>query len=727
MSVFASRAGPNCCWHPGCFVCSVCKELLVDLITMYCLCYSVMRDYLQETCQCLPLVLDPTVAGTLAALSVVFQGVAGRYHHYVLLVLQCDERLSTGDMSVFASRAGPNCCWHPGCFVCSVCKELLVDLIYFYKDNKLYCGRHHAETLKPRCSACDEIILADECTEAEGRAWHMKHFACLECDLQLGGQRYIMRDGRPYCLACFDAMFAEYCDSCGEPIRVDHGQMSHDGQHWHATEKCFCCHTCRSSLLGRPFLPRRGAIYCSIACSKGEPPTLSDRLRELPLPGDVIGFTPSLVSTKLTTSLASENTPLKSCITAVTPSRGVRPYKKIIRRFPEKSQRHRALPPIPSQESTNYAQTNLGYEADISWREKELDQLPPESQYHFLSSSSITSMKEISIVKSPVVSERISHNPNTRRLPPLPPSSPMPSCLPQITEGLTRLHDDVHSRVLKESRVNRLESITTSKEISNHYSALMNTLCQPVNKYLENMPSQVTIESQVEHLVIKDQVVESSHLNIDRIVIEGNDFLNLKPEFKSLILGNPPTTVDSEVFKEIKKSAPTTVVTNVDSHEEPILTKAEDKEIETNVIVNDNNYLSDSSEDANFHRKSTSSEKEVSPRKNRSVRFQGGSSPATPREKKHCDDRRRKKNRRKYKNKFDIYKDFDDSSSTCSTCSSSSSSDDQSAYQLPPRRAYGGVRISYVPNDAVAVAKRRQAMNPQSTEKNTLDKNCTIS
>lgn len=83
----------------------------------------------------------------------------------------------------------------------------------------------------------------------------------------------MMREGRPYCLRCFDASFAEYCDSCGEPIGVDQGQMSHEGQHWHATEACFCCATCRASLLGRPFLPRRGAIYCSIACSKGEPPT----------------------------------------------------------------------------------------------------------------------------------------------------------------------------------------------------------------------------------------------------------------------------------------------------------------------------------------------------------------------------------------------------------------------------------------------------------------------
>ena len=53
------------------------------------------------------------------------------------------------------------------------------------------------------------------------------------------------------------------------------GQMTHEGQHWHATDGCFCCHTCRASLLGRPFLPRRGLIFCSIGCSKGEPPTPS--------------------------------------------------------------------------------------------------------------------------------------------------------------------------------------------------------------------------------------------------------------------------------------------------------------------------------------------------------------------------------------------------------------------------------------------------------------------
>ena len=114
-----------------------------------------------------------------------------------------------------------------------------------------------------------QVIFSDECTEAEGRSWHMKHFCCYECDRQMGGQRYIMREGRPYCTGCFENLYAEYCDSCGEHIGVDQAQMTHEGQHWHANEACFRCQQCQCSLLGQPFLPKRGAIFCSLECSKG--------------------------------------------------------------------------------------------------------------------------------------------------------------------------------------------------------------------------------------------------------------------------------------------------------------------------------------------------------------------------------------------------------------------------------------------------------------------------
>ncbi|XP_042195413.1 prickle-like protein 2b isoform X1 [Callorhinchus milii] len=189
---------------------------------------------------------------------------------------QCGGQISGGDIAVFASRAGHGVCWHPHCFVCATCNELLVDLIYFYQNGKIYCGRHHAERLKPRCAACDEIIFADECTEAEGRHWHMKHFCCFECETVLGGQRYIMKEGRPYCCNCFESLYAEYCDTCGEHIGIDQGQMTYDGQHWHATEMCFCCARCKKSLLGRPFLPKQGQIFCSRACSVTEDPNGSD-------------------------------------------------------------------------------------------------------------------------------------------------------------------------------------------------------------------------------------------------------------------------------------------------------------------------------------------------------------------------------------------------------------------------------------------------------------------
>ncbi|XP_047247229.1 prickle-like protein 1a [Girardinichthys multiradiatus] len=188
----------------------------------------------------------------------------------------CGDNINGGEMAVFASRASPGLCWHPACFACSTCNEQLVDLIYFFHDGKVHCGRHHAELVKPRCSACDEIIFADECTEAEGRHWHMKHFSCFECEIILGGQRYIMKDGRPYCCGCFESLYAEYCEACGEHIGVDHAQMTYDGLHWHATENCFSCGQCKSSLIGCPFLPHQGRIYCSKACALGEDVHASD-------------------------------------------------------------------------------------------------------------------------------------------------------------------------------------------------------------------------------------------------------------------------------------------------------------------------------------------------------------------------------------------------------------------------------------------------------------------
>ncbi|OXB52199.1 hypothetical protein ASZ78_012958 [Callipepla squamata] len=63
-----------------------------------------------------------------------------------------------------------------------------------------------------------KLTFLEECIEAEGRRWHPVHFCCLECEAPLRGQRYAMRSGRPCCRSCFDSLFAEPCQACGEPI-----------------------------------------------------------------------------------------------------------------------------------------------------------------------------------------------------------------------------------------------------------------------------------------------------------------------------------------------------------------------------------------------------------------------------------------------------------------------------------------------------------------------------
>jgi hypothetical protein len=186
-------------------------------------------------------------------------------------IFKCDKVVENGSIGIFAARAGPQSCWHPACFNCSTCSELLVDLIYFYNttDSKVYCGRHHAEQHKPRCPACDEIIFSDECTEAESRSWHMTHFACFDCNELLGGQRYFMKASKPYCCKCFEKVHIEYCAACGESIGIDQGQITYEDQHWHASDACFKCNTCQKSLRGGlMFIPKHGVIYCSNDCLK---------------------------------------------------------------------------------------------------------------------------------------------------------------------------------------------------------------------------------------------------------------------------------------------------------------------------------------------------------------------------------------------------------------------------------------------------------------------------
>lgn len=69
----------------------------------------------------------------------------------------CESSLKYGSLAVSASKLG--LLYHATCFRCTDCKELLVDLAYCVHDDMLFCERHYAEQLKPRCAACDEVNI----------------------------------------------------------------------------------------------------------------------------------------------------------------------------------------------------------------------------------------------------------------------------------------------------------------------------------------------------------------------------------------------------------------------------------------------------------------------------------------------------------------------------------------------------------------------------------------
>ncbi|XP_047097489.1 uncharacterized protein LOC124711450 isoform X1 [Schistocerca piceifrons] len=180
---------------------------------------------------------------------------------------ECKGAIQAGDVAVFADRAGEDVAWHPSCFVCTTCKELLVDLIYFFNKGQVYCGRHYAELLKiPRCFACDELIFVNEYTMAEGQAFHVKHFCCYECDIPLGGMKYVPVDGQPVCLDCFQEKYGKSCHACGKKIGASDQRVSWNELHWHVSGDCFSCFSCHKSLLGGRFAVKKNQPFCSKEC-----------------------------------------------------------------------------------------------------------------------------------------------------------------------------------------------------------------------------------------------------------------------------------------------------------------------------------------------------------------------------------------------------------------------------------------------------------------------------
>jgi hypothetical protein len=142
-----------------------------------------------------------------------------------------------------------------------------------------------------RCHSCNERFDG-EYVNAMGRSYHLYHFTCNDCHVQLGTSfyehkgnplcpncagnllpctkcrrgitgQYIIQDGKPFHKECLDKWVCARCHRDVEDIVTNAL-----GKHWH--KHCFTCHDCNAPLGGQ-FIARDGNPICQNCANRSLP------------------------------------------------------------------------------------------------------------------------------------------------------------------------------------------------------------------------------------------------------------------------------------------------------------------------------------------------------------------------------------------------------------------------------------------------------------------------
>ncbi|KAI0301646.1 hypothetical protein B0F90DRAFT_1628503 [Multifurca ochricompacta] len=160
--------------------------------------------------------------------------------------------------------------WHPGCFRCSDCDDLLEYVSSYERDGKPYCHFDYHERFAPRCYHCktpivDERFITLDDPELGKRTYHEQHFFCSECgdpflapsidrqnapggggvtfkgdgEFENDDVGFTVYKGYPYCEACHVRLRSPRCKKCKKIIRDGMQAVEALGGKYHW--ECFCC------------------------------------------------------------------------------------------------------------------------------------------------------------------------------------------------------------------------------------------------------------------------------------------------------------------------------------------------------------------------------------------------------------------------------------------------------------------------------------------------------
>ncbi|XP_034186105.2 four and a half LIM domains protein limpet isoform X2 [Osmia lignaria lignaria] len=152
--------------------------------------------------------------------------------------------------------------WHSGHFCCWQCDESLTGQRYVLRDEHPYCIKCYENVFANGCEECNKIIGIDsKDLSYKDKHWHEACFLCNRCRVSLVDKQFGSKVDKIYCGNCYDAQFASRCDGCGEIFRAGTKKMEYKTRQWH--EKCFCCVVCKNPIGTKSFIPREQEIYCA--------------------------------------------------------------------------------------------------------------------------------------------------------------------------------------------------------------------------------------------------------------------------------------------------------------------------------------------------------------------------------------------------------------------------------------------------------------------------------
>lgn len=182
--------------------------------------------------------------------------------------------------------------WHPQCFKCTVCDELLEHVSSYEHDGRPYCHLDYHERFAPQCYHCKTPIIEERFISLDDdglgkRTYHEQHFFCSECgdpfmdpskssslrpkgEINFAGDGFFSNDdddvgfivykGYPYCEACHVRLRLPKCKKCGKSLRDWVEAVEALGGKW--CWECFVCAGCDKPFESPNFFQRDNKPYC---------------------------------------------------------------------------------------------------------------------------------------------------------------------------------------------------------------------------------------------------------------------------------------------------------------------------------------------------------------------------------------------------------------------------------------------------------------------------------